>query len=393
MALRDALNVSVRSDLYNYVMQDDQMMTVIGVTTPGDIPAELWYYEGSSTATDNGTTVIKPTAIPVGNPGRYLRWIQESDWTYTNNKPTFATVSTTGDYTDLINKPTIPAAQVQSDWNAVSGMGVILNRPSLSTVAISGLFSDVTGKPSTLSGYGITDAYPLTGNPSGFLTSVPAQSFGSLTGKPTTLSGYGITDAVASNRTLTINSIAQDLSSNRSWTIDKTSVGLGNVDNTSDATKNSATASLTNKTISGSSNTISNIGNSSLTNSSITINGNSVALGGSTTVTAAPNVSAPTAGTAITVGTPFQPRAGGPCFVSINGSLTGVLGLNETVTVAMSATSGGTYTTVATDVLLIGVLGLTLDRNVCNIPVPTGWYVRVTRTGTAATFTYTKWDL
>lgn len=56
-------------------------------------------------------------------------------------------------------------------------------------------FSSLTGKPTTLSGYGITDAYPLTGNPSGFLTSVPAQSFSSLTGKPTTISGYGITDA------------------------------------------------------------------------------------------------------------------------------------------------------------------------------------------------------
>lgn len=56
-------------------------------------------------------------------------------------------------------------------------------------------FSSLTGKPTTLSGYGITDAYPLSGNPSGFLTSVPAQSFASLTGKPTILSGYGITDA------------------------------------------------------------------------------------------------------------------------------------------------------------------------------------------------------
>ena len=39
----------------------------------------------------------------------------------------------------------------------------------------------------------------------------------------------------------------------------RTTIGLGNVDNTSDATKNSASATLTNKTISGASNTISNI--------------------------------------------------------------------------------------------------------------------------------------
>lgn len=41
-------------------------------------------------------------------------------------------VATSGSYNDLSNKPTIPAAQVQSDWNATSGMGVILNKPDLS---------------------------------------------------------------------------------------------------------------------------------------------------------------------------------------------------------------------------------------------------------------------
>ena len=49
-------------------------------------------------------------------------------------------------------------------------------------------------------------------------------------------------------------------------TLGKSDIGLGNVDNTSDATKNSATATLTNKTISGSSNTLSNIAQSSVTN-------------------------------------------------------------------------------------------------------------------------------
>ena len=34
-----------------------------------------------------------------------------------------------GSYTDLTNKPTIPAAQVNSDWNATSGVSRILNKP------------------------------------------------------------------------------------------------------------------------------------------------------------------------------------------------------------------------------------------------------------------------
>lgn len=46
-----------------------------------------------------------------------------------------ATVATTGDYDDLLNKPTIPAAQVNSDWDAVSGVAQILNKPTLGTMA------------------------------------------------------------------------------------------------------------------------------------------------------------------------------------------------------------------------------------------------------------------
>lgn len=52
-------------------------------------------------------------------------------WSEISSKPTFATVATTGSYTDLINKPTIPAAQVNSDWNATTGVAKILNKPTL----------------------------------------------------------------------------------------------------------------------------------------------------------------------------------------------------------------------------------------------------------------------
>lgn len=67
-----------------------------------------------------------------------------SDYTKTSG---LATVATTGDYDDLLNKPTIPAAQVNSDWNAVSGVAQILNKPTLSAVATSGAYSDLSGTP------------------------------------------------------------------------------------------------------------------------------------------------------------------------------------------------------------------------------------------------------
>lgn len=50
-------------------------------------------------------------------------------------------------------------------YNSSNPAGYISSVPAQS-------FSSLTGKPTTLSGYGITDAYPLTGNPSGFLTSI-----------------------------------------------------------------------------------------------------------------------------------------------------------------------------------------------------------------------------
>ena len=48
----------------------------------------------------------------------------QSDWSqsdtsaidFIKNKPSLATVATSGSYNDLSNKPTIPAAQIQSDW-------------------------------------------------------------------------------------------------------------------------------------------------------------------------------------------------------------------------------------------------------------------------------------
>ena len=57
------------------------------------------------------------------------------------NVADLATVATTWDYDDLTNKPTIPSAQVNSDWNATSGVAQILNKPTIPT-ATSQLTND-----------------------------------------------------------------------------------------------------------------------------------------------------------------------------------------------------------------------------------------------------------
>lgn len=61
----------------------------------------------------------------------------QSDWNQADN--------TKVDF--IKNKPTIPAAQVNSDWNANSGIAQILNKPTLATVATSGSYNDLSNKP------------------------------------------------------------------------------------------------------------------------------------------------------------------------------------------------------------------------------------------------------
>lgn len=55
-----------------------------------------------------------------------------------------ATVATSGSYNDLTNKPTIPEAQVNADWTAVSGVAQILHKPTLGTAAAKNSTNTVT---------------------------------------------------------------------------------------------------------------------------------------------------------------------------------------------------------------------------------------------------------
>lgn len=51
-------------------------------------------------------------------------------WSEITSKPLFSTVATTGSYNSLLDKPTIPDAQVNSNWLSGSGISQILNKPT-----------------------------------------------------------------------------------------------------------------------------------------------------------------------------------------------------------------------------------------------------------------------
>jgi len=232
----------------------------------------------SSIATALGYTPVNPSGLAtVATSGSYADLSNKPTlfsgaYADLTGKPSLATVATSGSYADLTNKPTIPtvptavssftndsgyqtsaqvntaiqavvgaapaaldtlaeiAAQLAADESAaaalttvvsgkansattLSGYGITdaytktevntslalkANTSSLATVATSGAYSDLSGKPTLFSG-----AYAdLTGKPTLFsgsytdLTNKPtlfSGSFADLTNKPTTLAGYGVT--------------------------------------------------------------------------------------------------------------------------------------------------------------------------------------------------------
>lgn len=64
-----------------------------------------------------------------------------------------STVAFSGDYDDLTDKPTIPAAQVNSDWTASTGVSAILHKPAIFN---PGVVNAVKGPSNWVSG---TDYY------------------------------------------------------------------------------------------------------------------------------------------------------------------------------------------------------------------------------------------
>ena len=204
---------------------------------------------------DNGPVEVKdgvniPTGKPLqvaganGTSGQYLTstgssiaWSTfpsipaaqvQTDWNATTgiasilNKPTLATVATSGSYNDLINKPTIPAAQIQSDWSQSNSVALdfIKNKPTIPAAQVqsnwnendSNLVTFIQNKPTLFSG----SWNDLTDRPTLF-----SGAYADLTGKPTlvtTLNGLSDVDTtgVANNKILKYNGtswvVADDLS-------------------------------------------------------------------------------------------------------------------------------------------------------------------------------------
>lgn len=123
-------------------------MNISSASTTGGLLGKADYLRLSGFSTSTITTAVqtainaKQNTIATGTASQYFK----GDFSL-GTTPTLSTVATTGAYSDLTGKPTIPSAQVNSDWNSVSGVSQISNKPSLATVATTGAYSSLTGLP------------------------------------------------------------------------------------------------------------------------------------------------------------------------------------------------------------------------------------------------------
>ena len=94
--------------------------------------------DASYVHTDNNYTTTEKNKLSGIASGAEVN--VQSDWDQTD--------STKDDY--IKNKPSIPSAQVNSDWNASSGVAQILNKPTLGTAAAKNYTTSVTSGSSDL---------------------------------------------------------------------------------------------------------------------------------------------------------------------------------------------------------------------------------------------------
>jgi hypothetical protein len=202
-----------------YVSTEYNANHVTATGNPYLVGDRVWYNGNVYQCIANNDAIIPTNATywTLVAPGNRLRQTPV-DWNATSgdfqilNKPTIPAAQVNSDWNavsgvaEILNKPTIPAAQVNSDWNAVSGVAEILNKPTIPTTLDS--LTDVNaptpsnGQVLSYNGTEWVNTTPATG---GTVTSValsmpaPANPAFSVAGSPVTTSG---TLAVSANGTV-----------------------------------------------------------------------------------------------------------------------------------------------------------------------------------------------
>lgn len=138
MAMHNDLMAETKDDLVNFDSAQDKVLYICaGDSELADSPLRFYVYRFGDPSTANGDTILT-NQTPDAGPGNYIE--TTIDYNRLANLPALFS----GAYSDLSGKPTIPAAQVQSDWTAVTGLGVILNKPTITSYVAPTIHSAVS---------------------------------------------------------------------------------------------------------------------------------------------------------------------------------------------------------------------------------------------------------
>jgi nitrogen fixation protein len=193
---------SEESNIFNFAMSIQDTNGQVTLVNDEETPAPNYYYgtndegvRGWYLLTDEVglTCVTLPSCQTIIDIEAAIDLLQQdvidlnADVALKANTADISAVGFSNDYNDLDNKPTIPAAQVNSDWNATSGLAEILNKPTIPDV--SG-FVPYTGATTNvdLGTYNLTaDHIALNVSPSGAGYVVGATEWNNTIGSSQTL--------------------------------------------------------------------------------------------------------------------------------------------------------------------------------------------------------------
>lgn len=164
---KNTLCFETKSDLYAHSGSENAPAILMGESVAGDVPLRMYWFNLASTASDDGESVIKPTAVSAN--GRWIKaswastaiqanWTQASsgDPSYIQNKPVNATTSVSGfmSSTDKAKLDGIAAGATANSADAFllsranhTGTQAVATITGLAAVATSNAYSDLSGKP------------------------------------------------------------------------------------------------------------------------------------------------------------------------------------------------------------------------------------------------------
>lgn len=141
-------------------------ISVANIASKSEIPDAV---SGTNDGTNWTSLTIGSTTYGLASGGGSV------DWSDVLNKPTFATVATSGSYNDLSDKPTIPTVDYPVTDVTVGGVSVLSNKVAVIPALFDGNYDSLTNKPD-LSVYALS---------SSLSTVATSGSYDDLSNKPT----------------------------------------------------------------------------------------------------------------------------------------------------------------------------------------------------------------